>query len=79
MVFSLPEVFHAVLGEVDVEAVEESSQKASYSPHHNEDDQVVSIPQVILPSANGKKTVNIPSEPYKVPVEYQLGMYIKPH
>ena len=36
---------HPVLGKVDVEAVEESSQQPSYSTHQHEDNQVVGIPQ----------------------------------
>ena len=41
-------MFHPVLGEVDVQAVEESSQQPTQRTHQHEDDQVIGIPQLIL-------------------------------
>jgi len=42
------EVLHAVLGERDVEAVEDGSQQTSHCPHEDEDEQVVDIPQLVF-------------------------------
>ena len=45
---SLCQVPHPVLGEVDVQAIEESSQKTSHRTHGHKDDQVVDIPQLLF-------------------------------
>jgi len=37
VVLPVPEVLHAVFGEVYIETVEESSQQTSHCPHDNED------------------------------------------
>jgi hypothetical protein len=41
-------MFHPVLGEVDVQAIEKSSQQSTPRTHQHEDDQVIGIPQLIL-------------------------------
>ena len=49
------EIFHPVLGEVDVQTVEESSKTASNATHHYENDEVIGIPQLILILYNAER------------------------
>ena len=48
LVLSVANVFHAILGEADVETVEESTKKTPHCPHQHKDHQVVHIPQSTL-------------------------------
>ena len=38
------EVLHPILGEVDIQVVEESPKQSSHCTHQHEDDQVIGIP-----------------------------------
>ena len=46
--WSSMEIFHPVLGEVDIQTVEESSKTTSNATHHYENDEVIGIPQLTL-------------------------------
>ena len=53
------QILHPVLGEVDVEAVEQSSQQSPDCSHDHKDDQVIGIPQFILILCKNSKTLRL--------------------